>query len=228
MTPNLSPKEARALAKEMAKFPAMFAAAVFFGKRPSREQSAEINNGTITLIDLGNGPIGITCYHVIDEYRNRHNEDPSVVFQIGNADIDPLAQMIGSLVFKPITWPPESLKEGDYVAFTGFPGSLRTVTSFDELDFPCWSSGASQVSSVSERQFVSAFEREYWVSSFGENHYMELNALGGMSGGPAFIHRGLSWDFVGIISEYSEEYDAVFFTSIRMINTDGTIEIPPT
>lgn len=242
------------LGEELSKFPLLFSAAAFFGNRPSRNQPVEINNGTITLINLGNGPIGITCHHVIQEYRNRRNLDPTVIFQVGNAEIDPLTQLIdedaridlatirlrddhveliasggriGSCIFQPKSWPPPPPKEGDYIAFGGFPGRLRTVISFDELEFPSWSSGASRVSSVSDLQFLSAFEREYWVSSFGEKRHMDLRALGGLSGGPALINRGLYWDLVGIVSQYHENYDAIFFASARSVRPDGTIEKPP-
>jgi hypothetical protein len=242
------------LGRQMSKFPLRFAKAVFFGTRPSKTRTAEINNGTITLVDFGKGPFAITCHHVIDTYRKRREADHRIVFQIGNVELDPLIQLIdendridlatirlsdtqvklmtseheiGSCVFQPKSWPVPPLKEGDYVAFGGFPGSLKTMESFDEFVFPTWSSGASRVSSVSDLQFVSAFERDYWVSSYKERHHMELRALGGMSGGPAFIHRGIYWDLVGIVSEYHERYDALFFASVRWVRSDGTIERPP-
>jgi hypothetical protein len=56
---------------------------------------------------------------------------------------------------------------------------------------------------------------------------MELIALGGMSGGPVFVKRKLYWDLVGIVTEYHENYDTVFFTSLRPIRNDGQIEPPP-
>jgi len=224
--------------KEMSKFPLLFAKAVFFGARPSESRPFKVNSGTVTLADLGGGPIAITCEHVIAEYDDMRRESDEVLFQIGCTEIDPIAQLIdknarldlaiirltehqveaitsegeiGSCVFKPRTWPPPSLNKGEYVAFGGFPGYLRDVVSFDELEFGSWSSGASEVSSVSDFQFISAFEREFWVKSFGSEHHMNLDALGGMSGGPAFINRGLYWDLAGIIYEYDKNYDAVFF-----------------
>ena len=242
------------LGEEMSKFPLLFAKAAFLGQRPSKTRPAKINNGTITLVDFGEGPFCISCHHVIDHYRTRHEADHQVIFQIGNVELDPLAQLInenaridlatirlsaaqvksitsegkiGSCVFQPKSWPAQPLMEGDYIAFGGFPRSLRTLVSFDELVFPIWSSGASQVSSVSDLQFVSAFERDYWVSSFGEKHHMDLRALGGMSGGPAFINRGLYWDFVGIVSQYNKNYDAILFASVRAVRSDGTIDHPP-
>ena len=242
------------LGEEMSKFPLLFAKAAFFGQRPSKSRPTEFNNGTISLVDLGKGVLGITCHHVIAEYRARRRSFDDVVFQIGNVELDPVDQLIdentridlatirltdnqvkaitsegkiGSCVFQPKSWPSPSPKEGDYVAFGGFPGSLRTLVSFDELDFPSWSSGGSLVSSVSEFQFVSAFERKFWVSSFGAKHHMDLRALGGMSGGPAFVNRGLHWHFVGIVSQYHENYDAMFFASVRAVRPDGTIEPLP-
>jgi len=56
---------------------------------------------------------------------------------------------------------------------------------------------------------------------------MELDALGGMSGGPAFVNRGLYWDLVGIVSQYHENYDAVFFSMLDSVQPDGTITPPP-
>lgn len=242
------------LGEEMAKFPLLFASALIFGQRPLRNRPAEINSATITLLDLGNGPLGITCHHVLDEYRNRRNLDSRIIFQVRNTELDPQAQLIdenakidlatirltdsqvksiiscgkiGSCIFQPSSWPPPPLKKGEFVAFGGFPGSIRSLASFDEIEFPSWSSGASQVSSVSDLQFISAFEREYWVSSFGEKYHMDSRALGGMSGGPAFINRGLYWDLAGIVSQYHEDYDAMLFASARIVRPDGTIEQPP-
>lgn len=242
------------LGEKMAKFPLLFAMAAYFGQRPSKSRPTEVRNGTITLADLGKGPLAITCHHVITAYRERRAALQKVIFQIGDVEIDPVDQLIdederldlatirltesqvkaitsqgeiGSCVFQPVSWPPPLPKEGEYVAFGGFPGTLRSVISFDELDFGSWSSGASQISSVSEFQFASVFEREFWIQSFGNKHHMDLNALGGMSGGPAFLNRGLYWDLVGIVSQYHETYDTVLFASVRGIYPDGTIGRPP-
>jgi hypothetical protein len=75
-------------------------------------------------------------------------------------------------------------------------------------------------------QFLSAFDRDYWVRSFGKKHHMDSRALGGISGGPAFIKRGKDWDLVGIAFEYSSYYDAMIFASTRAIRLDGTIDKP--
>lgn len=239
------------LGENLAKFPLLFAKAVLFGQRPSRANPAEIRNGTITLVDLGTGPLGITCQHVVESYRRLRIEASRPVFQIGNVELDPVRQLvdenerldlavirltgeqagaitsegeIGSCFFRPKAWPCQPPEQGLFVAFGGFPGKLKEVISFDELEFRSWSSGASEISSVSDHQFISAFDRDYWVGSYGNRVNLNLTALGGMSGGPAFVSRGLYWDLVGIVSEYHENFDAVIFSSTSRVQADGTIE----
>jgi hypothetical protein len=242
------------LGEKMAKFPLLFATTVCFGQRPSKNRPSEVRNGTISLIDLGEGPLAVTCEHVIAGYSEMTKLHDNLVFQIGDVEINPLEQLIdknarldlatirltenqlksitsegeiGSCVFQPKAWPPETVKEGEFIAFGGFPGGLRTVASFDEYVFDSWSCGGTKISSVSEGQFVSAFEREYWVKSFGAEHHLTINALGGLSGGPAFINRGLYWDFVGIVSQYHENFDAMFFAAASALCPNGTITPPP-
>ena len=252
---NAKQVAAGVLGEKMAKFPLLFAKAAFFGQRPSKKQPrSDISNGTVSLVDLGDGPLAITCEHVIAGYIDMAKVHDNLVFQIGSVEINPLEQLIdknaqldlatirlteeqiksitsegeiGSCVFRPKAWPPEALKKGQFVAFGGFPGCLRTVASFDEHIFESWSSGASQISSVSEGKFLSAFEREFWVKSFGTESHMNIDTLGGLSGGPVFIHRGLYWDFVGIVSQYHENFDAMFFASTSGLRANGTITPPP-
>lgn len=237
-----------------AKFPLLYAKAAFFGPRPSRDKPAEINSGSVTLLRLDSGPMAVTCDHVVSGFEERRAADKGAIFQIGHVDLDPVAQLIdrnfridlatirlteeqakaitsegeiGSSIYRPWDWPPPMPKRGEFVAFGGFPGALRTVVSFDELVFGSWSSAGSEVSSTSEFQFASVFEREYWINSFGSKNHMELTALGGMSGGPVLIKRKIAFELIGIVRAYSEDYDTVFLSSIRSIRGDGTIEPPP-
>lgn len=241
------------LGQQMAKFPLLFTKAVVIGQRPSKNAPSKITNGTVTLIDLGSGPLGVTCAHVISGYREMQQQFSSVIFQIANVELEPLGQLvaedtkldlatirltdgqvralnsegeIGSCVFRPVSWPPASIKEGDFIAFGGFPGSLRERLSFDELGFYSWSSGACHMESVTDDRISCVFEREYWVRSFGQKHHMELRDLGGMSGGPVSIHRGLHWDFVGLIYEFSKEFDIMFFRPAALLCPDGSIQGP--
>lgn len=241
------------LGEKLSKFPLLFAKAVLFGQRPSRANPTEIRNGTITLVDLGTGPLGITCQHVVGSFRQQLAETKNSVFQVGDVELDPIRQLvdenerldlavirftdeqaraitsegeIGSCFFQPNAWPCPPPERGRFVAFGGFPGKLKKVISFDEMEFGSWSSGASEVSSVSDFQFASAFDRSHWIGWSGSKVNLDLTALGGMSGGPAFINRGLYSDLVGVVSEYHENYDAVCFSSTSRVNRDGTIDPP--
>jgi hypothetical protein len=242
------------LGEHLAKFPLHFAKAVFFGRRPSNADPSKIQNGTITLLDLGGGPIAVTCAHVISGYRELKQKHNDAIFQIGDLELDPLKQLIdedprldlltirltenqakqitssgqiGSCIFRPQAWPPAPLQIGEFIAFGGFPRALRTCSNHSEYVFDSWSSGASEVSSVSEGQFASRFERAEWIRSFGPPQHMTLDELGGLSGGPAFINRGLYWDFVGIVSQYHKKFDAMFFAWAGRLSVDGTIERLP-
>lgn len=239
------------LGKEMAKFPLRFAKAAFFGEKPSKDKYIKVNNGTITLVELEGHPIGVTCFHVIDAYR-QINDGENYVFQIGNLEFNPLERVIGespkmdlvsidlkginvnelimregigSEFFVPPCWPPKKIKSGDYVVFGGFPGKWRQYLSWNEIVFDSWSSGGSKVSSVSEKHFICQFEREFWVESFNLHDHdgLDLHQLGGLSGGPVFIHRGLYWELIGIIYEFSEGFDLMYIRPADLLNYDGTI-----
>jgi hypothetical protein len=231
----------------MAKFPLRFAQAVLFGDGPVRSGVPIIRNATASLLDLGAGPLAVTCHHVIQEYRLRAEHRPSL-FQIGDCRLDPLQQLIfeddaldlaaialtpaqarqvagggdtGSSFFSPATWPPEPVCEGDYIAFGGFPGELRRVDGHDSVTFSSFSNGASRVPLVRDTYFVSQFEREYWVTSFWNLDSPDLRKLGGLSGGPAFILRKLHYDFVGLMYEFSEDYEVLYFRHANVLTTLG-------
>lgn len=243
-------KAAGPLGQEMTKYPLLFALPAYFGQKPTPNKETKISNGTISLIDLGKGPLGITCHHVIQAYRDYKENNDDVIFMIGNLEIKPIEQLIDendridlaiidltdkqikeieldktrkTHIFKSFNWPPEKLKEGDFVLFGGYPGYFRKEKSLNEFEFASWSSGATRVDAVSEERFISPFEREYWIWNLGEKDYSDFSALWGMSGGPAFIHRNLYFEFVGIVSDYSENYDSIFFASSQTINKNGTI-----
>lgn len=242
------------LGEQLGKFPLLFAKSILFGERPSKTRPTAISSGSVSLVNLGQGPIAVTCEHVIAGYREMIAKHSNVLFQIGEVEIDPLKQLmaedarldlatiilsnaqahaitssgpIGSYIFEPNGWPPAPVREGQFVVFGGFPGSLRAIESFKELVFSSWSMGASEVSSVSDGQFVSKFDREAWIRSFGTDAHLTITDLGGLSGCPAFINRGLYWDFVGVVSAYHENYDAMFFAAASRLRADGTIDPLP-
>ncbi len=241
----------KAFSEQAAKFPMRFAKAALIGGRPAPNKPVKVFNGTVTLVQLPVGPVAITCEHVVRAALAAHVQDPNSLFQIGDVVIDLKHQLIdlseyrdiatirieerqiagllageeiGTALFAPVTWPPPRPTEHDYVAFGGFPGALREVTSFQDVVFGTWSSGASKVHSSSERQFATQLERDRWECAYGNQTHLALADFGGMSGGPVFVMRDLYWDLVGVVKEYHEAYDAVFFASLASVRVDGTIE----
>lgn len=254
--PEYKAKEMAAgkLGKMLATFPVNYCQPAFFGPRPDNGNKTVIRNGSISLVDFGIGPVGITCSHVIEGYRKcLEKSEREIVFNVGHTEIDPISQLIDESKELDIAiisftdkqaegiikkdgeldtwflyakeWPPTLPKKGEFVMFGGFPGHLREIISYDEVVFSSWSSGATRVDESNERKIYCPFEREYWVKSYGEERHVTLHHLGGMSGGPVIIQRGVRFDFLGIISEYHENYDTVIFSSASMINKEGKIGI---
>ena len=241
------------LGQEVSKFPLRFAKPLFFGDQPTKDKPSNVNNGTVTLVDFGKGPIGITCAHVLSDYRGKLRDKGAALFQIGNLKLDPLEQLvaedkeldlatvaltkdqadiitgdgeIGAYFFKPDLWPTPLLEKDSFVAFGGFPGKWRERISDDELVFNTFSVGSCQVASVSLDHFVCQFEREYWVKSLDLQNREDINDLGGLSGGPAFILKQLHWEFVGVIYEFSPEFDLIYLRPSNLIAENGAINRP--
>jgi hypothetical protein len=214
--------------QKLSEFPLLFARSVVFGK----------------------GPIAVTCAHVLGEYRTLRDSGRHLHFQIGNVALDPIAQLIaedtyldlatvrlsesqaaalegdgvaGGSIFRPRGWPLPPVKAGDAVALGGFPARWRERLAFDELELRGFGIGATSVSSVSENHFACRFERDRWRWAFRLDGLNDLQELGGMSGGPAFLHRGIYFDLVGIIYEFSPGLDIMRLRPAHLIKPDGTL-----
>ena len=138
-----------------------------------------------------------------------------------------LGKEIGTSFFRPETWPPDDVNEGDFISFGGFPGKWKEQVSSGDLMFDSFSSGATEISSINDEYFICQFEREYWVESLDLKNGKELHELGGLSGGPVFLIRdnnGITYyEFVGIIYQFSTDYDLLYIRKAKFINKDGSI-----
>ncbi len=108
---------------------------------------------------------------------------------------------------------------GDFVAYGGFPGDLRQISSFDELIFGTYSSGACRVTDLHSDYLTCEFEREYWVEHFSE---AEPESLGGLSGGPVFVIRYspsdvVSYEFAGLIYRMHEPTESLYIRQAQAI-----------
>lgn len=232
---------------EFEKYPLKFATPAYFGVRPQPGAPVSVNSGSASLLRLNGQLFALTCWHVLEGYRQRLAEGPCI-FQLGNCELDPLAQLKaqdkgldyaligvtdaqireiaqpggpfdGTFFCDPAQWPPGKVNDGDSVAFGGFPGELRQAVSFDKLSFGGYSSGASRVTSARDDYIVCQFEPEHWVSHGLEP---EPSTIRGMSGGPVFAIRHsdagiMTYDFVGHITEFHEDFRLLYVRLARAL-----------
>ena len=236
------------LGRELAGFPIRFAEPIYFGEPPSAGQTGYLKNGTATIIDLGHGTLAITCSHVLAEYRERLALSPDTTFQIGNLKVDPLARIqsedidvdlavlnldgcdleqmcqrkvVESGVFRPPHWPPRAVEPGDFITVGGFPGAWRNRVGRAGIVYDSFSLVTTPVTAVHLDHFICQFEREYWVGSHEDRR--DIRELGGMSGGPAFIHRDLYFEWVGVVYEFSSDFDLMYLRPSHLVGSDGRI-----
>lgn len=234
----------------MTKLPLYYSKAIIFGEKPKKDTITAIRSATATFLELKKQVFAITCFHVIEEYRKVLQVNGDTLFQIGDTAIDLESQLvsespkydlvtifltefqlkkilntegIGSQVIRPSVWPPSKISESDKILFGGFPGTLRHRIAFDEVQFKSHSAAGISIASVDDEKFGCQFERDYWIASGGDKQAVYPTELGGMSGGPAFVDRGLYFEFVGIIYEYLEPYSIMFFRHSSLIGDDGRI-----
>lgn len=239
---------AGSLGKELSAFPIRFAEPIYFGEPPSAGQTGHLRNGTATIVDLGHGTLGVTCSHVLAKYRKRLASSPDTTFQIGNLKIDPLARIhsedididlavlnldgcdleqmnegkgVESGVFRPIHWPPGALEPGDFISVGGFPEVWRNQVGRAGIDYDTFSLGATPVTVVHPDHFICQLEREYWVGPHEDRR--DIRELSGISGGPAFIYRDLYAEWVGIVYQFSSDFDLMYLRPSHLFGTDGRI-----
>lgn len=245
--------QAEALAEELSIYAMQFAEPIYFGPPPDKQSDAPINNGTISLILLGTRQVGITNWHVIDEYRKRASENQDLICQISNVRIDPIAQLISESkhfdvavldlsntsaeeigkgtgmpcqFLAPREWPPAAVSKGDFVLFGGFPGLKRKDPKPGHLDFGSISSGGTKVESIQEDVITCRIQLERCVVNFDEDG-LGMGPLPGISGSPVLIHRTISdvsvFDFVGVIFEHSNEWDILRIRPASLLSDNGII-----
>lgn len=232
---------------EFEKYPLKFVTPAYFGERPQAGTLATVNSGSASLLRLNGQSFALTCWHVIEGYRQRLAGD-QCIFQLGDCELDPLAHLRaedkeldysliqltddqidkiakktgpfdGTFFCDIAQWPPSDVKEGDFVAFGGFPGELRQAESFDKLCFGSYSSGACRVAAAHDDYLVCQFEPEHWVSHGLEP---EPGTIRGMSGGPVFAIRHsdagiMTYEFVGHITEFHEDFKLLYVRLARAL-----------
>jgi hypothetical protein len=233
--------------KELSRYAARFAKAVFLGQLPALSESPLMASATITLIKFDSLFIGVTCQHVLAHYRKMQETYSDIIFQIGQARFDPLKHLIQedkerdlatfnltsfvgnvkgieqSNFIEPVIWPPGDVLEDDVICLAGFPGIWREQLALSELRFYSFSSGATFVRAVSDERFVVRIEAEQHIVTVNKGKV--LGFLGGLSGSPVFCWRKgdlLRAELVGVIYEYQETLDLMYARALKVLNRDGT------
>jgi hypothetical protein len=125
----------------------------------------------------------------------------------------------------PTSWPPDAVTEGDVVAYAGWPGTLRR-DSADLLDIESnpYSMIGIPVTCALISRFNVKLDRSDMRLAFGRTTEDAKDYdFGGMSGGPVFRRGALSYELVGIISEYNDVLDQFVCTSAANIKRTGAL-----
>src|SRR5258708_5952512 len=132
------------LRNNLCEFPAMFSKCLLIGV------ADEFHTATATLVNLGQGPLAITCAHVIADYLERWEVGRALIrvgdIQVSRSQLtgcdrdldlavirlsDEQAEEllsedgIATQFYQPPRWPPDPAKEGEWVAIGGFPAQWR-------------------------------------------------------------------------------------------------------
>jgi hypothetical protein len=233
---------------QLARYPGQFAQPVFFAD-PAAEGHAAFKNGSGFFVRLPERTVGVTCHHVLADYRKRRGPSLSPSFQFGRVRFEPEERLVaedreldlaildvaslvdvpdgihGASCLVPGSWPPGDLSSDDILALGGFPGIGRQQITPDYFRFHLLSVGTTEVASLGSTHLVTRIELEKCVSSGVLPEVTE--DLGGMSGGPVFVWRKgvlVSAELIGVIYEYQASLDLLYVRRLACVRPDGTLE----
>lgn len=222
---------------------------MYFGRRNPNSNKLEVANGTGGLLRLGGKFLGVTCQHVITQYRAARHEGKADFFYFGDAAIDPDAALIDeserldlaifdlsdlaartpflreSNFYEPRVWPPAEVDESDVLAFVGFPGEWREQEGRLDLYFYKMNYGAASIESVSEDRICSRLALDQ-VTYFVRNK-TTFQSAGGLSGAPVFVWRRgvlLTGELVGFVYEHQATFDLLFIRRATCIQASGKLD----
>lgn len=220
------------------------AAPIFWFDDSSASNDAILHNGTVVFVDVGNCVVGITAAHVLEQYRADKKSYASLMCQLGGVRFDPLDRLIsidssldlatfsvpeiivtasGRVVHRPLRWPPSNLQPSDLVLFGGYPGQLR-IPRDREVEF-AFVTLIGRVSQTSDTHGSIQLNLADSLWSPGERLSPGAD-LGGMSGGPVFIHRNEpieTLELAGFIYQYQDSIEIVRVRHASHISTEGTV-----
>ncbi|GAA6153819.1 hypothetical protein [Pseudoteredinibacter isoporae] len=234
------------LGVQLTKYSLSFTSPCYFGN-PNRDD-AKVNNGTVTLIKFRGERFGLTCFHVINEYRKRVEEEGDVSLYIGNILVEldeiwfdenegydlctlylePYAEEkfgaygeVPTHFFELEEFTNEGVEIGNFVLWGGYPGVWRERPSSDNVIFDTISSGSTLIDDAAADIITCRLEVDKCLITIQNGRDM-TGDLGGISGGPLFLHKissaGISsFSLVGIIYQYSPNVDVLLSRPVTLI-----------
>jgi hypothetical protein len=220
------------------------------------DANAEVFSGSATYLELPSRKIIVTNAHVIRKYQEMHDQDARTILQLPNRllsnardriiDIDDasdlatldatdielsprpsgLEELRPRQFYRPVSWPPSAVNEGDVILSGGWPKALRHDTQgMRNIEHNPYSIAAVAVTLAMPDRFRIRLDRNELTTAFGKRDWDEKDYdFRGMSGAPVLRRNPLNYELVGIISEYREPpYDTFAVTNVSNIKSDGAL-----
>jgi hypothetical protein len=220
------------------------------------EANAAIFSASATYLTLPYRKVLVTNAHVVRKYQAEWESDPRTIIQLPNRVIENFAQRLIDIddpadlatidasdftlisrpaaspelrprqFYKPASWPPSPVQEGDVILSAGWPGSLRSDTDgMRQIEHNPYSIAAVAVTLATPDRFRVRLNRADLSTAFGPRSWDDKDFdFGGMSGAPVLRRNAINYELIGIISEYqAPPIDTFAMTNVDIIKSDGTL-----
>jgi hypothetical protein len=198
----------------------------------------------MSFVNTGRSILGLTAYHVYQQYLCDRQQNSAVRCQVGNVTIELeryfvsgqerldiatfelpsiLLGATGAVVHTAARWPPGILKPSELVVIGGYLGERRRERpGMVEHDFVSFIGRVSQSSEDHASVYLNLPE-SHWPQGAKLPGQADL---GGMSGGPAYrlVTEPIEMlEMVGLVYEANKAYELVFTRHIAFVAPDGSV-----
>ena len=212
----------------------------------SARTPAILHNGTMSFVNTGSSTLGITAYHVYQQYISDRQNNSAIKCQVGNVTVELEKYLVsgdrdldmavfelspvllgatGAIVHSTRRWPPANLQASDLVIVAGYPGERRrerpTTVQHDFLSFI----GRVSQSSDDHASVYLNLSESHWPQGVKIEAQLDL---GGMSGGPAYrlVTEPIETiEMVGLVYEANKAYELVFTRHLSFVAANGELRV---
>jgi len=228
-----------------------FCAPLYFLAHRGADATQIKNNATVSFIETDCGRFFITAYHVWDAFLSKKEENANLILAIGSGNARPTILLdgvelvagdrdrldIAVLTFENIDLIPEEEtkffridcfplvppRNGDAVAFIGYPGQVRRPNQPEHGVFSGGILFVDFVTDVSEYKIYSVD-----VDNNRRNIMLELgseliNDFGGVSGAPVYVNRNGKAELIGFVTQFNQGNNIAIIARADYIDNRGMI-----